>query len=146
MWNQIFKNHAILIFIERFINELKIDTVLTADHNRNTDDFKIIAAAFDIRTSSWSSAFSFWGNWFDVKTTNWQTNNQRYVNVVPASLLLNQDKSFRAFGYEAEEQYDDAEDDEKRDFFFVQRITTAFESSMDLVRTFVLNCLLLLVN
>lgn len=114
---------------------------LTAEHNRNTDDFKMIAAAFDIRTSSWSSAFSFWGNWFDVKTTNWQTNNQRYVNVVPASLLLNQDKSFRAFGYEAEEQYDDTEDDEKRDFFFFQRITTAFESSMDLVRTFVLNSL-----
>lgn len=112
---------------------------LTADHHRNTDDFKIIAAAFDIRTSSWSSAFSFWGNWFDVKTTNWQTNNQRYVNVVPASLLLNQDKSFRAFGYEAEEQYDDAKDDEKRDIFFFQRITTAFESSMHLVRTFVLN-------
>lgn len=65
---------------------------------------------------------------------------------MPASLLLNQDKSFRAFGYEAEEHYDDAEDDEKRNFFFFQRITTAFESSMDLVRTFVLNCLLLSVN
>lgn len=57
---------------------------------------------------------------------------------MPASLLLNQDKSFRAFGYEAEEQYEYAEDDEKRDFHFFQRITTAIESCLDLVRTFAL--------
>lgn len=124
---------------------MKVGTFLTADHTRNTGDFKIIAAAFDIRTDLWSSAFSFWGNWFDVQTTHWHTSNLKYpnVNVVPASLLLNQDTSFQAFGYEAEEQYAYmyAEYDEKRDFHFFQRITTAIESCLDQVRTFAFNYL-----
>lgn len=90
-------------------------------------DTKLLAAAFDLRNSSWSCAFSPRGHWSDVRTINWCSMRFNMSNTLPASLLLNPDKSFRAFGYEAQEQYA-CLTGRRMEFYFFQDIMSVFDS------------------
>lgn len=49
-------------------------------------------------------------------------------NNLPASLLLNPDKSFKAFGYEAQEQYARLTGGSRMDFYFFQEVMSVFDS------------------
>lgn len=100
---------------------------LTSDYTTSMDT-KLLAAAFDLRNSSWGCAFSPRGHWSDVRTINWCSMRFNMSNTLPASLLLNPDKSFRAFGYEAREQYDCLKDEQRMAFYFFQEITSVLDS------------------
>lgn len=100
---------------------------LTSDYTTSMDT-KLLAAAFDLRNSSWGCAFSPWGHWSDVRTINWCSKRFNMSNTLPASLLLNPDKSFRAFGYEAQEQYARLTGGSRMDFYFFQEIMSVFDS------------------
>lgn len=101
--------------------------VYTSDYGRSTDN-TLVAAAFDIRNSSWCCAFSYWGEYSEVKTFNWCSSNSNVSNTLPASLLLNPDKSFKAFGYEAQEQYGRLGDVSRAGYYFFQEVMSVFDS------------------
>lgn len=101
--------------------------VYTSDYGRSTDT-TLVAAAFDIRNSSWCCAFSYWGKCSEVKTINWCSSNSNVSNTLPASLLLNPDKSFKAFGYEAQEHYGRLGDVERAGYYFFQEVMSVFYS------------------
>lgn len=104
-------------------------------------DTKLLAAAFDLRNSSWSCAFSPRGHWSDVRTINWCSMRFNMSNTLPASLLLNPDKSFRAFGYEAREQYGCLEDEQRMEFYFFQEITSVLDSQKVCIRHTAYTCI-----
>lgn len=101
--------------------------VYTSDYGRSTDN-TLVAAAFDIRNSSWCCAFSYWGECSEVKTISWCSSNSNVSNTLPASLLLNPDKSFKAFGYEAQEHYGRLGDVERAGYYFFQEVMSVFDS------------------
>lgn len=94
------------------------------DYTTSTDT-KLLSAAFDLRNSSWNCAFSFWGHWSNVRTINWRSMGFNMSNTLPASLLLNPDKSF---GYEAREHYDCLKDEQRMEYYFFQDITSVLDS------------------
>lgn len=103
----------------------------TSDYTRSRSrDSKLLAAAFDIRNSSWGCAFSLCGHWSDVRTINWNSNkwNRNVSQTLPASLLLNPDKSLMAFGFDAQEQYECLTDEQRMAFYFFQEITSVLDS------------------
>lgn len=100
---------------------------ISNNYGRSTDT-TLVAAAFDIRNSSWCCAFSYWGECSEVKTFNWCSSNSNVSNTLPASLLLNPDKSFKAFGYEAQEQYGRLGDVSRAGYYFFQEVMSVFDS------------------
>lgn len=100
---------------------------LTSDYSTSMDT-KLLAAAFDLRNSSLGCAFSPRGHWSDVRTINWCSKRFNMSNTLPASLLLNPDKSFRAFGNEAQKQYERLKDEQRWEFYFFQDITSVLDS------------------
>lgn len=79
---------------------------------------KIIVAAIDFGTKYSGYAYSFKSDWACVLTNEWKCQEMSSYKV-PTALLLNPDKSFNSFGYEAEETYANIAtdgDDEGRSF------------------------------
>lgn len=99
---------------------------LTSDYTTSMDT-KLLAAAFDLRNSSWGCAFSPRGRQSDVRSIIWSS-KRCISSTLPASLLLNPDKSFRAFGNEAQKQYERLKDEQRWEFYFFQDITSVLDS------------------
>lgn len=98
----------------------------TSDYTMSRDT-KLLAAAFNLTNSSWGCAFSPRGHHSTVRSFQWQ-NRCNISQTLPASLLLNPDKSFRAFGYEAQEQYACLTGRRRMEFYFFQDIMSVFDS------------------
>lgn len=86
----------------------------------NTNE-AIISLVVDIRDSLWSVAFSTKNYWFNVHGMLWDS---RFHMAGPSSLLLNPDKSFKAFGSDAEDEVDR----ELGNYYYFRRFATAFYS------------------
>lgn len=88
------------------------------------------AIAFDIRHSSWQYGFSSSGDWLNVAAKIWPSvGNYNISHNVPASLLLNPDKSFHSFGLEAKQQYDfSIEKGGEEYYYFFPQVSKLFES------------------
>lgn len=85
----------------------------------------IISLAIDIRDSLWSVAFSTKNDWLHVFAELWDGSIHMKG---PSSLLLNPDKSFKAFGSDAENQVDFGEGQELGNYYYFRRFATAFYS------------------
>lgn len=86
--------------------------------SRKSTSSRLIVTAIDIGTTHSGYAFSFRSDWTRVFTNEWK--GQKIASYkVSTALLLNPDKSFNSFGYEAEETYADIAlygEDEGRSF------------------------------
>lgn len=77
--------------------------------------------------TSWNYSFSFHREWSKVLEDSKKV--QRELHSVP-SLLLNPDKTFNAFGYEAQENYSElCEDKHEKQYYYFDNITSIFESN-----------------
>lgn len=92
----------------------------------NTGD-AIVSLAIDIRDSSWSVAFSTKHNWFNVLVHLWDCSYLMHMTG-PSSLLLNPDKSFKAFGSDAENQVNFGKGQELENYYYFRRFATEFYS------------------
>lgn len=89
---------------------------------------KLFVAAIDFGTTYPGYAFSATSDWSKVLTSNW-TGGKVVTLKTPTALLLNSDKEFQAFGYEAEDQYLDlARDEEHEDYYFFHRFKMILHS------------------
>ncbi|KAL4230004.1 Heat shock 70 kDa protein 12A [Mactra antiquata] len=94
---------------------------------KDADPF--VVAAIDFGTTYSGYAFSFWHDYL-LDPLKIQTNLAWYCSSgqslvstkTPTSVLLNPDKTFNAFGFEAEDKYFElAEEDEHTDYYFFRR-------------------------
>lgn len=88
-----------------------------------------MVATFDFSNFPLKYYFAFCGRTFlsDVFVKN----EENFGNIpwgIPSSLLLNSDKSVRAFGHEAEEQYHHISQDGNTDYYFFKQISRLYES------------------
>lgn len=88
---------------------------------------KLVVAAIDFGTTYSGYAFSFKHEYekecSKVSSNNWTAGSRALVSLkTPTTLLLRPDKTFEAFGYEAEDRYADlALDDEHHEWFYFRR-------------------------
>ncbi|XP_056017396.1 heat shock 70 kDa protein 12A-like [Ostrea edulis] len=95
---------------------------------------KLFVAAIDFGTTYPGYAFSATSDWSKVLTSNW-TGGKVVTLKTPTALLLNSDKEFQAFGYEAEDQYLDlARDEEHEDYYFFHRFKMILHSEKAISR------------
>lgn len=89
-----------------------------------------VCNSFDIRDSSWRNGFSSIDDWLKVTIINlWPTVGDNLLShEVPASLLLNPDKSFQSFGRLAQEQYDFQIEKGGKEYYFFPQVSKLFES------------------
>lgn len=86
--------------------------------------------AFDIRNPLWMVCFSTKHRWFEDVSTYVQNDLPvQYRDKVFPSLLLNPDKSLKAFGYEAEQQFISRKEERSEDYYYFRRFTTDFFSN-----------------
>ena len=79
-------------------------------------------AAIDFGTTYSGFAFSFKNEWTKIITNRYH-GGEYLTYKAPTTLLLNPDKSFCKFGFEAEKEYEAlAEDNNHRDYFFFRRL------------------------
>lgn len=97
----------------------------TSDYTMSRDT-KLLAAAFNLTNSSWGCAFSPRGHHSTVRSFQWQ-NRCNISQTLPASLLLNPDKSLKAFGYKAQEQYEHLKEEQRNAFYFFQEVTSVLD-------------------
>lgn len=95
---------------------------------RKTKTEKLIVAAIDFGTTYSGYAYSFRHEYnadpMKISAhTNWVAGSGGLMSLkTPTVLLLKPDKTFMAFGYEAEDAYKElAEDDEHRDYYYFRR-------------------------
>ena len=79
-----------------------------------------MVAAIDFGTTFSGYAFSFKSSKSDIKMNkNWGAGIGCQSYKTPTCLLLNPDRSFKSFGYEAQQAYTEMdENDEKRYYYF----------------------------
>lgn len=65
---------------------------------------KLLVAAIDFGTTYSGYAYSWKHEWTEVKTNKWAGGSGLSYKT-PSVLLLNEDKSFNSFGYDAEKKY-----------------------------------------
>ena len=88
---------------------------------------KLVVAAIDFGTTYSGYAFSFKHEYekepTKVSSNNWTAGTRGLVSLkTPTTLLLRPDKTFEAFGYEAEDRYADlALDEEHGDWYYFRR-------------------------
>lgn len=108
---------------------------LTMSENRKSTSSRLIVAAIDIGTLYSGYAFSCKTDWTKIFMNRWQ-GGQLMSYKAPTALLLNPDKSFNSFGYEAEKTYADIaenDDDEGRsckEYYFFHRFKMMLKSSL----------------
>lgn len=87
--------------------------------SRKSTSSRLIVTAIDIGTTYSGYAYSFRSDWTCVLTNEWKDQELMASLKVPTALLLNPDKSFNSFGYNAEITYADIAtdgDDDGRSF------------------------------
>lgn len=83
-----------------------------------------MVVAISIESKSWSWWFSLTSDWLKV----YQKIPSKDFHAT-SSLLLNPDKTLRAFGFEAQQQYSDlCEENDHQSYFFFENITTIAET------------------
>lgn len=103
--------------------------------NRKSTSSRLIVAAIDFGTTYSGYAYSFKSNWTKVFMNKWE-GGQLTSHKAPTALLLNPDKSFNSFGYEAEKIYGDIAtngDDEgqsSQEYYFFHRFKMMLKSSL----------------
>lgn len=96
---------------------------LTMSENRKSTSSRLIVAAIDIGTTYSGYAYSYRSDWTKIFVNKWE-GSQLFTHKAPTALLLNPDKSFNSFGYEAEKTYADIAENEGRsceEYYFFQR-------------------------
>lgn len=79
-------------------------------------------AAIELGTTYSGFAYSFKDDWTKTIVKLYH-GGEYFTHKAPTTLLLNPDKSFCAFGFEAEKRYAAlAEKDKHRDYFFFRRL------------------------
>lgn len=73
---------------------------------RKSTSSRTIVAAIDIGTTYSGYAYSYKSDWTKVFINRWE-GGLLVTHKAPTALLLNPDKSFNSFGYEAEKTYAD---------------------------------------
>lgn len=111
--------------------------------SRKSTSSRLIVTAIDIGTTHSGYAFSFRSDWTRVFTNEWK--GQKIASYkVSTALLLNPDKSFNSFGYEAEETYADIAlygEDEGRSFkeyYFFHRFKKTLKTTFTKVCKFLI--------
>lgn len=102
--------------------------------SRKTTSSRLIVTAIDIGTTHSGYAYSFISDWACVLTNEWK-GQKMASHKVPTALLLNSDKSFNSFGYEAEETYadiaTDGEDEGRsfKEYYFFHRFKKTLKTT-----------------
>ncbi|XP_062607575.1 heat shock 70 kDa protein 12A-like [Saccostrea cucullata] len=94
---------------------------------------RMLVAAIDFGTTYSGYAYSFKDNWAKVLTNNW-SGGEPLSYKAPTALLLNPDKSFKAFGFEAENCYANLtteEDDTCKDYYFFKRFKLILKTELE---------------
>lgn len=81
--------------------------------------FRFVVAAIEVGNCYSGYALSFKHDWLRTHHKQW-ISGQGCSYKVPTSMLFNADKSFRAFGYNAESAFDDMEN--KSDVYYFRRL------------------------
>lgn len=89
-----------------------------------SDENKIVGIVIFIERSTWTWGFSFTSE-RSVVQDNMRISDEG--NTTP-SLLLNPDKTFKAFGRAAQRQYSELLDENRRSCLFFENITSYIES------------------
>lgn len=103
--------------------------------NRKSTSSRLIVAAIDFGTTYSGYAYSFKSNWAKVFMNKWE-GGQLTSHKAPTALLLNPDKSFNSFGYQAEKTYaeiaenDDDEGRSCKEYYFFHRFKMMLKSSL----------------
>ena len=93
-----------------------------------------IVAGIDFGTTYSGSAFSFKHDWTKIIVTQFH-GGEYLTQKAPTTLLLNPDKSFCKFGFDAEKEYAAlAEDNNHRDYFFFRRFKLILKPELTNVR------------
>lgn len=91
-----------------------------------SDNHYILVATFDFCNSPWKYYFG------DTLESKVFAKREEYFGAIsggsPSSLLLNSDKSVRAFGHKAEEQYHRILQKGPTDYYFFKQISRLYES------------------
>ena len=82
-----------------------------------------MVAAIDFGTTYSGYAFSTYQDKNKISANNWVAGSRALMSLkTPTTLLLKPDKTFAAFGYEAENDYSQlAEDDEHKGYYYFRR-------------------------
>ena len=92
--------------------------------NRDSSQGFLVLVACFIGSGSGPWGISFISDWLNVRQRKWPRNSF----LTTPSLLLNPNKTVRAFGYEAQQQYSDlCTEDNHRSYFFIKNITEIAE-------------------
>ncbi|XP_062603213.1 heat shock 70 kDa protein 12A-like [Saccostrea cucullata] len=97
---------------------------------------RLFVAAIDFGTTYSGYAFSSKSEWTKVQTNIWPSSNQM-SSKTPTALLLNPDKSFNSFGYDAEKNYADLaeeDEDEYKDYYYFHRFKMLLHNCKNLHR------------
>ncbi|XP_061183996.1 heat shock 70 kDa protein 12A-like [Saccostrea echinata] len=97
---------------------------------------RLFVAAIDFGTTYSGYAFSAKHEWTKVKTNIWPSSNQM-SSKTPTALLLNPDKTFNSFGYEAEKSYADLaeeDEDEYKNYYYFHRFKMLLHNCKNLHR------------
>lgn len=103
-----------------------------------SDNRHVMVATFDFSNFRWKYYFAFCGRMSEI----FMKNVGHIPLSIPSSLMLNSDKSVRAFGHEAEEQYHHISQEGNTDYYFFKQISRLYESakvSFFLIRAIFLN-------
>ena len=104
-------------------HKLQEDTIKMAV----SSDFYSLVCAIDFGTTfsgySYSPKIEYDHDPLNISVPNWDAPSSVQISYkTPTTLLLDKDKNFVAFGYEAENAYAElAEDEENEDYFYIRR-------------------------
>ena len=84
---------------------------------QDSQSTRLFVAAIDFGTTYSGYAFSSKADWAKVQTPTWAGGNMMSFKA-PTAVLLNSDKSFNCFGYEAETKYSELAGEKKHDDYF----------------------------
>ena len=119
-------------------------------HAMASDDDILLSVAIDFGTTYSGYAFSTRGDFKTDPTKiyaneDWPAGNKGFSKKTPTVLLLDPDKKFEAFGYEAEEMYNQlAADKEHKDWFYFRRFKMKLHGEK--VKCMRENCLIFKIN
>ncbi|XP_062582495.1 heat shock 70 kDa protein 12B-like [Saccostrea cucullata] len=102
-------------------------------NERITKAGRLLVAAIDFGTTYSGYAYSFKHDWATVHTNSWPGEHQLSYKA-PTALLLNPDKSFKAFGFEAESFYSSLtseEDDRCKKYYFFRRFKLILKTTLE---------------
>ena len=125
------KYQRIFLLIQYFIFNVTLSFQETALYDEIQDldlpDYTLLSVAIDFGTTYSGYAFSTRGDFQTDPTKmyaneDWPAGTKGFSKKTPTVLLLNPDKEFEAFGYEAEEIYNHlAAENEHKDWYYFRR-------------------------